>query len=308
MSGVPAIARLLLRLGAADEGDLAAAEFVAVLGSGRGRDVPGALRLDGDAVTEAPLCAGAPALDDLPPPDLEGNILYDSLPIAATRGCRRRCAYCSEPGIWGRRSRRRAPAAVVAEMVARSAATGIRDFHFHDDLLNCDRRWLETFLDELERARASAKLTFESFFEPYGLERPVVDRLAAAGCRLMKLAVQSFSPRVRRIMRRPQRVGAIVDVLVAAYEAGISTHFDMLFRHPGETDDDHRANLRAIDALHERTSDRLYFSLNPFYVAAGSALWRDPAAHGVEHLGASLEALPAPLAGAVRRGPAYPER
>lgn len=311
MSGVPAVAHLLLRLGAADavvagEGDLVAAEVVAALVSGRSGGAPGALWLDGDEVTGAPPRAGAPALDDLPLPELEGNILDDFLPIAATRGCRRRCAYCSEPGIWGRRFRRRSPAAVVAEVVERSAATGIRDFHFHDDVLNSDRRWIEELLDELERARA--EITFESFFEPYGLDRRLVERLATAGCRLMKLGVQSFSPRVLRIMKRSPRVTAIVDALVAAYDAGISTHFDMLVGHPGETDDDHRANLRAIEALYERTGDRLYFSLNPYYVAAGSAVWRDPAAHGVELVGAALEALPAPLAAAVRRGPAYPER
>jgi radical SAM superfamily enzyme YgiQ (UPF0313 family) len=311
MSGVPAVSHLLLRLGAADtvvvgEGDLVAAEVVAALESGRGSDVAGALWLDGDAVTGAPPRAGAPALDALPPPELEGNILDDFLPIAATRGCRRGCAYCSEPGIWARRVRRRAPAAVVAEMIERSAATGIRDFHFHDDVLNFDRRWLDALLDGLEPARG--ELTFESFFEPYGLDRRLVERLAAAGCRLMKLGVQSFSPRLLRIMRRPSRVASIVDALVAAYEAGISTHFDMLVGHPGETDDDHRANLHAIEALYDRTGDRLYFSLNPYYVAAGSAVWRDAAAHGVELVGAALEALPAPLAAAVRRGPAYPER
>lgn len=310
MSGILPITELMLRLGAADaivvgEGDLVASDVVTALVGGRPWDaqtIPGALRLVDDEVRGAPPVA-LPSLDSLPRPELEGNVLDDFLPIGATRGCRRRCVYCSEPGIWTR-FRKRSPSAVVEEMAERSVELGIVDFHFHDDLLNCSRRWFE----ELLGALAGRGFTFESFFEPYGLDRSLLERLAEVGCRLIKYGVQSFSPAVLGTMGRPARIDAMTAVLVATYELGISTHFDMLIGHPGESDEDHRANLRAIEALYERTGERMYFSLNPYYVAAGSTIWSDPARFGVELIEATGEGLPAPLAAALRRGPAYPER
>jgi radical SAM superfamily enzyme YgiQ (UPF0313 family) len=301
------VTALMLRLGAADavlsgEGDTEASALALALIRGQGLgSVPGAIWLR-DGVVCANRPAPPPDLELLPWPDFSGNVLDQFVPIAASRGCPRRCAYCSEPGLWPRGARRRRPAWIAAEMDARAEVTGLADFHFHDDLLNGSRAWLEELVSEL-RGRG---FTWESFFEPYRLDRPLLEAMRDAGCRLVKYGVQSFSSETLRRMRRPAALDRVVETIVATYDAGISTHYDMLIGHPGETDEDHERNVRAIRELYDRTGDRLYFSLNPYYLAAGSGVERAPKRYGVRVRFAEPCGLPRPLAEAVAAGPPYP--
>jgi len=309
LSRVAPLVHLMLRLQAADvvvagEGDLVAAPVVRALVEGTDLSaIPGTTWLaPGGTVVETP-GELVSALDALPWPELEGNVLDQFIPLQASRGCGRHCHYCSEKGIWGTGGyRRRDVSLVVEEMRARAGSFGMTDFHFHDDLLNGSPQWMESFVAAVSRQG----FTWESFFEPYGLDEPLLSRMASAGCRLVKFGVQSFSPSVLKSMGRAPRVQAIVEAVIATYRAGMSTHYDMLIGHPGETEEDHQTNLRAVEELYDRTGDKLYFSLNPFYLAVGSEIERNPGRFGVELRMADPAQLPPPLAEAVAAGPAYP--
>jgi organic radical activating enzyme len=308
LSSIAPLTHLMLRLGAADAilagaGDVAAGSLVeALVDSREPIDVPGAIWLSQGAVRENAAQA-CPPLDSLPWPELQGNILDWFIPLQASRGCTRRCLYCSETGIWGRNGyERRAPESVVRELCARADATGLTDFHFHDDLLNGSRPWMDSFV----RQTTGLGFKWESFFEPYGLDETLVFSMAAAGCRLVKLGVQSFSPSVLKAMGRAPRPEAIVQAVIATYRAGMSTHYDMLIGHPGETEEDHQLNLKAVEDLYGKTGEKLYFSLNPFYLAAGSEIERSPERFGVELVMANPQQLPPPLAEAIAGGPPYP--
>ncbi len=307
LSRIDALTDLLLRLGVADavligEGDLAAGPLFEAVSKGGDLSAIGSTAwLEGDSVERTPVMA-EPILDALPWPELEGNILDGFVPISASRGCTRRCAYCSEVGLWPKGHRRRGASWVVAEMEHRSQETGLDDFHFHDDLLNGNRRFMEDFVSEV-RGRG---FTWESFFEPYRLDRPLLEKMKGAGCRLVKYGIQSFSPHVLRQMRRPTTLDSIIETVVATYELGISTHYDMLIGHPGETEADHQRNLELVEELYSKTGEKLYFSLNPFYLAAGSSLERDAESHGIQKRFADTASFPPPLADALAASPPYP--
>jgi radical SAM superfamily enzyme YgiQ (UPF0313 family) len=156
-------------------------------------------------------------------------------------------------------------------MVHRTSRHPLRDFHFHDDLLNCNRRFMDEFLRELE----GKNLTWESFFEPYGLDADILSRMRDAGCRLVKYGIQSFSPALLRHMRRPTAVQDVVDTVVSSYRLGISTHYDMLIGHPGETEEDHQVNLRMVEELYGLTGNRCTSRSIP-------STWpRDPRSKGI---------------------------
>ena len=168
LSSSAPLSQLLLRLGAADAvlagaGDVAAGPLVESLVEGRSPvGVPGAMFLSEGRVCEN-LPEPCPPLDSLSWPELDGNILDWFIPVQASRGCTRRCRYCSETGIWGRKGYDRRDAGnVVGEMRARADATGLTDFHFHDDLLNGSRPWMDCLVGLLK----DVGLTWESFFEP----------------------------------------------------------------------------------------------------------------------------------------------
>ncbi len=308
LSSIAPLTHLLLRLGAADvvlsgPGDVATGPLIDALLDGRGPTaIPGAVWVSQGAI-RANATQPVPPLDALPWPELAGNVLDWFVPLQASRGCTRRCLYCSETGIWGRGGyERRASESVLREMSARAEATGLHDFHFHDDLLNGSRAWMDSFV----RQATGLGFKWESFFEPYGLDEALLASMAGAGCRLVKFGVQSFSPSVLKAMGRAPRPEAIVQAVVATYRAGMSTHYDMLIGHPGETEEDHQLNLTAVEDLYAKTGEKLYFSLNPFYLAAGSEIERSPERFGVELVMADPHQLPQPLAEALAAGPPYP--
>ncbi len=308
LAGYAPVADLFLHLGAANalvaaDGDLHAGPALrALLANQPPRHVPGARWLE-NAVAKNNPPAPPTDLDLLPRPLFEGNVIDAFLPLQASRGCGRSCAYCSESGIWGPGGhRRRAPARVAEEMRDHAAAYGLKDFHFHDDLLNGNRRWME----DLARELSHGHYTWESFFEPYGLDANLLGRMRDAGCRLVKYGIQSFSPTLLRTMKRPPDVEQIVDVVVQTYRLGISTHFDMLIGHPGETDEDHRRNLGLVERLFDQTGERLYFSLNPFYLSAGSEIERHPDRFRTTLRHATPEDHVPPIADALRAIGPYP--
>jgi len=308
LSGFQPVAEVMLRLGCADaliagDGDLHTGAAIRALSGGQPpREVPGAVWLEDDVLRANP-SASPPDLDALPWPVFEGNVLDQFIPLQASRGCGRSCAYCSESGIWGARGyRRRTPARVIEEMTARAEEHGLTDFHFHDDLLNCNRRWM----NELVRELADRRFTWESFFEPYGLDADLLARMRDAGCRLVKYGIQSFSPALLRRMKRPPGVSGVVDVVVETYRLGISTHYDMLIGHPGETEEDHTQNMVLVEELFGLTGERLHFSLNPFYLSAGSEIQLHPERFDVTIKHAEPEHHPPALAAALRAAPPYP--
>jgi hypothetical protein len=182
-----------------------------------------------------------------------------------------------------------------------SSIYSLCDFHFHDDLLNGNRKFVESFLDQIR----GKSYTWESFFEPYGLDKELLARMAGAGCRLVKYGIQSFSKVMLGKMGRAPRPEKIISVVIDTYSLGMSTHYDMLIGHPGETQEDHRTNLRIVEEIYDKTGDKLHFSLNPFYLAAGSAIYRNPQKFGVQVVYASPEDCAPQMSEALRQCPAY---
>jgi hypothetical protein len=298
---------LLLRAGAFDavvagDGEGVVVPLVAELASrSEPAPLPGVYRLtaEGEVVGLPP--APPLAVDALPYPSLAGMTLTYFVPILASRGCPRRCAFCSETSK--ARFRQRAAPAVVAEMEWAAAQYGKRNFHFHDDLINASAAWTDEFCGALlERGH---RFTWESFCGPEGLTPARLDTMRRAGCVLLKLGVQSFSERVLGRMRRRPDVDAIKEAIVHGARIGISMRYDMLTCFPGETDEDHRRNLQVIEELYAQTN-AVAFSPNPFYLSIGSETEMRAPDFGISLRYFDPGTLPAPLQGLVQAAGRFP--
>lgn len=294
---------LLLRCGAFDaavvgEGEPVVTALVAGLRRGSVAGLPGVAWLDGDpvgGVVRAEPPAPPPDLHALPDPLFPREHVRDFVPILAARGCAARCSYCSEPFHWT--LRRRTPEAVVAEMDRAAERYGCENFHFHDDTINEDLRWFDRFLALLE-ARGG-RYRWESFCGPMGLDQERLHRMRRAGCVLLKMGVQSFSHDTLKRMRRLRHADRLKEAIVAAERAGISMHYDMLICFPGETEDDHRHNLRVVEEVFA-DARTVYFSLNPFYLSVGSEVHLRAERYGIQVRAFDPATLPPHLAAVVR--------
>lgn len=300
--------RLLLSAGVADavvlgEGEEIVADLVAWLAGDRAGTPPaGVSTLDAAGAVTARPPGRPPAVDELPAPSFRGTPINDFIPLLASRGCPRRCAFCSETSNW-RSYRQREAAAVIDEMERSAERYRLTDFHFHDDTISGSLRWLDRFTAQLVKRRAG--FTWESFCCPEGLDPARLGRMREAGCTLLKIGVQSFAPHVLKRMRRRPEQEALKTTLIEGSRAGIAIHYDMLLCFPGETDDDHRANLETIEAVFAACPE-VYFSPNPFYLSLGSETMLHPERYGIDIRYFDPETLPPSAAAVVRSAGAFP--
>jgi tRNA-2-methylthio-N6-dimethylallyladenosine synthase len=178
--------------------------------------------------------------------------------VQVSMGCNSKCAYCIVPAVRGREQSRR-PGDVVAELTA-LAADGVREVTLLGQNVNSYGRDLrpdlETGFAELLRAcNAVPGIERIRFTSPHPKDfRPdVVEAMAecAAVCEHAHLPLQSGSTRILKLMRRTysrERFMKLVDDMRAAIpDLALTT--DLIVGFPGETEDDFRQTIEAVEEI-----------------------------------------------------------
>lgn len=191
--------------------------------------------------------------------------------MCTQRGCPFPCTYCAarmfdELYAGEGYGRRRSHESVLAELEQLRARGPLHYVIFLDDTFTIHHPWVKEF----------CRVYGERFKVPFSLHARVetvtadlLQRLAAAGCKMITYGVESGSERVRRdIMKRPVTNARFKDVFRWTREAGITVTANYMLGLPGETKDDIEQTL----ALHEELlpDDFGYFV---FYPYPGTALF-----------------------------------
>ncbi len=107
---------------------------------------------------------GFPAWDLMPPNtygDAPQGAFYRQFPIApmaSSRGCPYKCAFCGSPVNMGNRLRFRSLPHVFAEMELLRERYGVKEFHFVDDMFNASRSRVKRFCEILEKQELGHQL------------------------------------------------------------------------------------------------------------------------------------------------------
>jgi radical SAM superfamily enzyme YgiQ (UPF0313 family) len=168
--------------------------------------------------------------------------------IETKRGCNRRCVYCVEPLIKGRKVRLRKPEDVVDEMES-LAERGINVFHINDSEFNLSVAHPLALCDAIIRRNLASKIQWYA----YGMPRPFPDELAAAmkaaGCVGMNFGVDSASEKMLKILRRTFSPAHIERAVETAKHHGLEHIIELLFGAPGETKDTVRETIEFIKRI-----------------------------------------------------------
>lgn len=108
-------------------------------------------------------------------------------------------------------------------------------------------------------ARFSARLS----------EPTTAEALFAAGCRLLRLGLESGSPRMLKRMAKGISPRLASRVLSALHQAGIATHVYLMKGYPGETEADWQATCVF---LHDNAENIDMFNISSFQLYSGSPL------------------------------------
>jgi radical SAM superfamily enzyme YgiQ (UPF0313 family) len=167
---------------------------------------------------------------------------YGMLGSVASKGCPFPCTFCQERSLRTFFANEGTESAVGMAMdildVYRSN-TGHSDvgFYFMDALFGGRRGLIESFVDVILRNNWQFRWTFQSRVDI--LEGCDFERLHEAGCYLIHLGLESFSPEMLVRMqktRNPDRyLARFREVIHKADAAGIEIEFNILFGAPGET-------------------------------------------------------------------------
>jgi tRNA-2-methylthio-N6-dimethylallyladenosine synthase len=178
--------------------------------------------------------------------------------VQISMGCNSRCAYCIVPSVRGREQSRR-PGDVLAEVTA-LARDGVREVTLLGQNVNSWGRDLlpevSTEFGELLRAvdavEGIERIRFTSP-HPKDFREPVIAAMAdcAAVCEHTHLPLQSGSTRILKAMRRTysrERFVALAERMRAAIpDLALTT--DLIVGFPGETEDDFRQTLHAVEEV-----------------------------------------------------------
>jgi radical SAM superfamily enzyme YgiQ (UPF0313 family) len=284
------------------EGEPVIKNIIENIENGKLRKIPSVSFLEGKKAVHNE-SGSAPDIDSLPIPCFRDTLINDFIPVLSSRGCPRKCSFCSEPFNWAS-YRFRKPQSVVDEMMKGYEKYGLKNFHFHDDLINGNLKWLDEFVKILIERKNNFQ--WESFCSPEGLNPERLDLMKESGCVLLKLGIQSFSQNVLRLMRRKKQVEFLKNAIIHSSKIGISMHYDMLICFPGETEDDHRRNVGFIEEVYSECRD-VYFSPNPFYLSVGSETFLNPEKYGIRIKLFNPEELPHMLSETVRASGNFPD-
>jgi radical SAM superfamily enzyme YgiQ (UPF0313 family) len=236
------------------EGELTAVELVGALARGESpRAVEGIALRDAGGPRVNPPRAPVANLDSLPRP------AYDLLPMSeyatpfsaagrvsslvTSRGCPYRCRFCDGWVVMGRKYRAHSADRVVEEIAWLARDFGVREVLFKDSEFTLDRARVLRFC---ELMREGPRVSWTCSARVDAVDEPLLRRMAAAGCRVVQLGVESADPEVLRALGKGIRVEQVRSAFAAARAAGVETVANLMVGTPRETRDSIEATRRLV--------------------------------------------------------------
>lgn len=244
------------------EGELTLLELTERLAANQGwHDVPGLAYSRDGAVGESPARPLIQTLDDLPrplrpnPPELVLGLA--ALPVLASRGCARRCSFCSIHMFYrtakGKVVRVRSPECVVAEMRDLHDQRGVRVFLFQDDDFplwgKAGRRWVEALVDQFHEQDLVGRVIWKISCRAEYVEPELFALLREAGLYLVYMGIESGTEAGLDVLHKQ------IDVATNRHAIEVLKDLDLLFEYgfmlfdPASSFESIRANLEFLRSI-----------------------------------------------------------
>lgn len=241
------------------EGEQVIVDFADKLDAGTGFDgIPGTWVRSANNVINRYSPRPLVNLDDLAMPnwDYEDNLyingsfikkdyypdnLGENYIITTQRGCPFSCSFCVESKYqeaFGKKGslRRRSPELIIEELIKAKAQLPINRVLFYDDVFTVNPRWLKSFLGMYKE---KINLPFWCYTYPTTHNPEILAWLKDAGCDSITMGIQSGSPAILKdYFNRPTMTERMIEAGQEIVDSGIHGEFDLIFRHPFETEDD----------------------------------------------------------------------
>lgn len=219
-------------------------------------------------------------------PGIEGVSAGPVIPVHGAVGCSyNKCTFCYEVLLTPRYMPRPAKA-VVDEVVYQRSQHGTNRFFFTDLDFNGDYDRTLGLCDEL--CQRAPSIRFACWLRAHQLDRRMLEALYSAGCRQFFIGLEAVTDRLLGLMEKGYNGEHARAVAGTLYDFGISHPdavyaFNLITNYPGETLDDVRETLAAVQAQPE-LFDRHVAALFEFTLTANTVAWRRRAQLGIDQV------------------------
>ncbi|MDD2332262.1 MAG: radical SAM protein [Candidatus Cloacimonetes bacterium] len=169
------------------------------------------------------------SLDDLPriSRDLVAPGLTFAPKIVTSRGCPFHCSFCSISAFYQGRYRQRTVEAVISD-IEDYVSWGYRQFWFHDDNLTINTAWVEEFCKQLIKRRIRIDWNCMSRVDTICNSPRLMGLMAAAGCKLLAIGIESGIPEVLEGMHKKINENQIIQAIKILNNIKISHNWYMI--------------------------------------------------------------------------------
>ena len=191
-----------------------------------------------------------PDYTDLDVTDYQNGYEKGVLPIESSRGCVRSCSFCEMSSEHGK-YRGKSGVSIAEEMIAYYDLYGVKDFYFHDDLMNGNLKDLNDMVDHLldyydKNALGDAYFSFSGYWiirseKNFNSDR--WKRLKKAGANLFVVGIETGSDRLRKTVRKGFTNKDLEFSIEQLKENKLKFYFMLISGIPGETEQDFQDTL-----------------------------------------------------------------
>jgi radical SAM superfamily enzyme YgiQ (UPF0313 family) len=238
------------------EGEQTLVDLVEKLLAGRDwHDTPGIAYLQGDQMINTEPRALVPDLDSLPfpyrPYDPETIGGFPTLPLLASRGCARRCSFCSIHMFYrnapGKVVRVRKPAKVIEEMQYLHRHHNVRVILFQDDDFplwgRAGRRWADELVGRMHDAGLPERVVWKISCRAEYVEHDLFRTLRDAGLFLVYMGIESGTEQGLQVLNKELSVEENIQAVDTLKQLGIQIGYGFMLFDPTSTFESVHENL-----------------------------------------------------------------
>lgn len=225
------------------------------------RETPGLAFLKDGQVAESEPRALVEDLDSLPYPyrpfEPEQIGGFPTLPLLASRGCARRCSFCSIHMFYrtapGKVVRVRKPAKVVEEMLYLLQDHGVRIILFQDDDFPlwgpAGRRWADELVGRMYDAGVVDRMIWKISCRAEYVEYELFKKLRDAGLFLVYMGLESGTEQGLKVLNKQMSVEQNLAAVRSLKELDLNVSYGFMLFDPSSTFESVRENLTFLKSV-----------------------------------------------------------
>jgi radical SAM superfamily enzyme YgiQ (UPF0313 family) len=169
--------------------------------------------------------------------------------LYTSRGCKYNCSFCYLQDIKQynpkKRFRRRSAKNIIKEIDYLHRKFGINVVTFGDDDFLTNAKEIIPVIDYLKNKQIYIEHLWTNIFNI----KPEAIEAISGICQTVCYSIETVSPRLQKILRKPISVDRIIEVNQKLRNVGINTVHNFLFGIPTETDEETKANIDLLKKL-----------------------------------------------------------